>query len=684
MKIYPTFLYLLTVFCLISCHGDDIEPRTTPRFSIAYIQNMDNSGVEFVANVLDYGSADILEYGFLFSESGILDFEKSDVVGKRGKPSKQFTIKATYAMESGKRYQVAAYMLTSDGIVLSQMREFISEGSDGFIFQRIEMRPKVYFNDTITIHGRNLTRNPDKYDISVYGGLGEKMPIFDITENSFKTRLPARMNFDDRYTHKGVLPFHISVAGKYLEIEWPFQFRDPEFKTIPDYKVDYDGEVVIEGDFLESEYKTIRFDDNEYYEPEIIEWTKNRILFRATYESNSRQPTVRVFVRGKFYPVEKAFTFNPSELDPGQVVETEYGFNVEFTGNNFKKVRYMQNEFVSNAPSASIHTEYADEHSIRIGIYNDGGPLPREVKFWMNNGNERSQHHGTVVMTTPTLPYMDPSSVFKTKDYSLDFGRGVSMDGEAYFIWRNQIIKFDASNQNLQQVINPFLNVNNLAAAFAISSPNGKIYIGSHDRDYNWQYIKLYEFDPDINQLTELPRVPHGVVTVKYAYATDQYLYLDGGVADVEVTDRYRYNLQTRIWEKLDKTLPVTGYYGAMKPFHYKGGLYAFGQVNLDDPYNSLQVFNPTTEEWDLIKQFEKNGSVATNEPLLIGDDLYLIYGWENVKVDMRTFEEQQITNLGQIANFASLNNAVVSDGKIYIYQPFGLIHELDPQYFKY
>ncbi|HLU90164.1 MAG TPA: hypothetical protein VKZ51_10055 [Cyclobacteriaceae bacterium] len=212
--------------------------------------------------------------------------------------------------------------------------------------------------------------------------------------------------------------------------------------------------------------------------------------------------------------------------------------------------------------------------------------------------------------------------------------------------------KFDASDQKPQQVINPFLNVSNLASTFAISSPNGKVYIGSHDRDYDWQYIKLYEFDGGINQLTELPRVPHGVVTPKYVYATDQYLYIEGGLADVEVTDRYRYNLQTGIWEKLARTLPLTGYNNAMKPFPYKGGLYSFGQVNLDDPYNSLQVFNPISEVWDLVKKFEKNGSLATNEPLLIGNDLYLLYGWENLKVDMRTYEEQKITNLGQIAGF--------------------------------
>lgn len=69
----------------------------------------------------------------------------------------------------------------------------------------------------------------------------------------------------------------------------------------------------------------------------------------------------------------------------------------------------------------------------------------------MNNGYDRSRHHGTVVMTTSTLPYMDLFSVFKTKDYSLNFGRAVSMEGEAYFIWRNQIINLMPQTRSLNR-----------------------------------------------------------------------------------------------------------------------------------------------------------------------------------------------------------------------------------------
>ena len=100
------------------------------------------------------------------------------------------------------------------------------------------------------------------------------------------------------------------------------------------------------------------FEDDEYYEPAIIEWTKNRIVFRANYESNSRQPTVRIFIRGKFYTVEKAFTFNPSELAPGQIFESETGISMESMP--------LRQQFIRNMP---MKIPLESEHTITEGHF---------------------------------------------------------------------------------------------------------------------------------------------------------------------------------------------------------------------------------------------------------------------------------------------------------------------------
>lgn len=683
-KVLSRLLLVTITIINFSCQNDEIKPRTTPRFSLAYIQSISNSGVEFAANVFDYGSESILEYGFLYSSSYNPNLENSEIISRKGSPPKNFVMRATHSMEYGKTYRVAAFILTKEGLVMSQLSEFVSLGSNGFIFERILMPTEVYYGDTIQVFGRDFSRDPANYHFNISGNREMGIDVFDISETSFKAIIPKSLQPGE----SDVARFTIAIAQKLIEVELPMKFKAPVFYLDQSPNADFDGVATIFGDYLESPIAAVRFEDQPYNDINIIELSKEKIVFSARNGNPQKQQSINLLIRGKNYFLENAFSYNPSEIDRGQVLEgrIEIGASHTLTGRNFRLGPYFTNEFISEPSGMSFHTVEANDNSIRFELGFGEAEITRRVKIWSNNAGIRSENYAEFIVSNPTLPFLDVGDIFGTEFSFDDLGRGITVGDKLFFIWKNKIISFDPEAKKLKIVKEVAINVRNLAGAFAILAPNSKIYIGSYNRDYTWQFIKLYEFDPFTAQIKELPSPPTGLVIPKYVYATENSLYLDGGFARVnsslvEQTERFKFDLNSQTWGKMDKKIPVTGFQGAMKTFRFQNKLYAVGWLNWSDDFNVIQEFSPATEEWITIKTIERKGEVTTNQPIVIDNQLFLFYGHQYSKVDLSTLTESHIRDY--YWGYDQLST-VTYKNKIYTYAPGFKIFEIDPEYFTY
>jgi hypothetical protein len=174
MKAKYLVLSILSVSLFSGCQKEeDVKPATNPRFSVAFIQEIDESGVQFAANVFDHGSDEILEYGFVYSQTAVPLVEKDEVVRESGKPGQVFELKGIHSMKVGNQYQVAAFMKTSKGIVYSKVISFISKGSLGFIFSEFVSPDLVYFGDTVVVKGSNFSKSLSNYRVMVQGVPGK-------------------------------------------------------------------------------------------------------------------------------------------------------------------------------------------------------------------------------------------------------------------------------------------------------------------------------------------------------------------------------------------------------------------------------------------------------------------------------------------------------------------------------
>ncbi|EMS33984.1 hypothetical protein C943_03800 [Mariniradius saccharolyticus AK6] len=670
-------------YLFLSCEEEESVGGLVPRLSITNIDANSDKYVEFSAKVNDYGAKPILEYGFLYADSDDLNFERSDLVSRKGKPASEFKMRATHSMINGKQYYVAAFAITADTVVFSPFEAFISRGSEGFILDRIVGPSEIYFGDTLTFFGRNLPKNPANYYVSVNGSTESRMGIVDIKDDHFRAALPAMFStFSVR--DGGFIRFSFEVGGKWLQLEWPAKFKEPIFNLIEDQKVSLDGEVTILGDYLDSDIKAVRFPDEPYYDPEIVTWERTKIVFKAKRPKPNALESISVNVRGKFYELENVYSYLTPELDAGQEISGYLQRYFDVRGSGFFLTDPGQNSMVSDPPGILAGAIESSPTSIKMwvnGIW--GTPTPRVSYLRMSMGESVSQNAVKFTCTNPDLWHSFHEDVFENVSID-DIGRGVTLNGRTFLIWRNKILEYDASKRTIKTISTQSISSRNLAGAFAVSSPNGKIYMGSYNKNSRWEYLRIFEFDPNSGEVKELDRPSHNITTTKYVYTFGDYLCFDGGFTrqvyfDTEVTDRYRLNLKTGVWEKLSKSVELSGTENPMLTFRYNGKLMALGALkHLGNAV--LQEYDFNLDEWRTIRTLGSQGPMRGNEPIIIGNEVYLFGFLTGFKFNLDTFEETEIQTFN--APQWQLLGSLISGGKIYVFKEMMFL-EVDPAYLK-
>lgn len=692
MKTRIIAVLVLTVSLMYSCQKEeDVKPATNPRFSVAFIQELNGEGVQFAANVFDFGSDEILEYGFVYSPTSVPKVEKDDVVSQKGKPSASFELKGTHSMKLGEKYWVAAFIKTSKGIVYSKVIDFVSKGSLGFLFSEIVAPPTVFFGDTLEVRGSNFSKILWNYRISVEGVPGI---VFDVSESGFKFTLPNFFPFDEKQVAQGLYDIQISVAGKVLELEYPLNFRDPGFQIDRNRTYNYEDTIKIEGRFFLSESFLIKYlsEDGKEYTLPIVGFSDSQIKFRPVAKFQESNPDIQVTVRGKKHIIPDAFKMKAPEIDPGQNFSNISFSRITVSGKNLN-IHYPEWNSLSFAKSDLDYIiSSVSPTSISFELLaGESGYIPRENEIFFNIAGQKSVNSAKVKFTDPVLPFMNADQVFK--EYYGD-GGGVSMGDYGYFFRVKSIYKFTPSTRKIELVAeNKNSNVL-IASIFTLKSPNGKIYSGGFANNVvsNQSSPEMFEFDPTNNSLIKLPNIPSQVTRPLRVYATDKHLYYEGGFKNVpnegyiEVKDRWRFDFLLKTWEKLDKQIEINDYSPDFKTFWYDGKLYKIGIDHELGGFNVLKEFDPINDSWITKTILPYNGEIFSEVIPIIGNEAYLAYYINIIKLNLDTFQVSFVQNLDP--DFHSFNpyQIMAINGKIY--SPNGTygyqIVELDPTYFEY
>jgi len=692
MKARILALLVLTVSLMYSCQKDeDVKPATNPRFSVAFIQELDGDGVQFAANVYDFGSDEILEYGFVYSPTPVPKVEKDDVVSQTGKPSASFELRGTHSMKLGEKYWVAAFIKTSKGIVYSKVIDFVSKGSLGFLFSEIVGPETVFFGDTLEVRGSSFSKIPGNYRVTVQGVPAK---VLEVSGLGFKFVLPDLFPIGEKQVTQGLYAFEISVAGKVLELEYPLYFRQANFEIDPNQVVNYEDTLIIEGSYLSSESIEVKYfaeNGNEYKLP-VVDFSASKIRFRPIAKFQESNPKIQITLGGKKYIVSNSFKLKAPEVDSGQAFLRKTFEWTTLKGKNFN-IHYPEMNSLSFGGldlNYEIQNVSSTNLTFRIWAGNDQF-IPRNIEVYSNNSGQNSINSVKLTFTDPVLPFFKAEGVFR-EDYGI--GGGVSMGDYGYFFRVNSIYKFTPSARKMELVAENKNSDSFLANIFTLKSPNGKIYSGGHSENvFSVQSSpQIFEFDPSNNTLIKLPKIPSDVIQPLSVYSTDRYLYYEGGfkitpaVGYVEVNERWRYEFATRTWKKLAGQTEIKDYSLRLKSFWYKGKLYQIGVENREDNVVTLQEFDQLGETWITVASFSFGDVVESELIPIIANEAFIFTPTQIVKINLDTYSESIVQNIGEESSMLwfSAMQVMGINGKIYSTLYGSEVVELDPDYFTY
>jgi len=658
------YYFIICALFFLGCDREEITPRTNPQFSVAFIQEIDAVGAEFSANVFDYGSDEIVEYGFVYGRTESPRVEHSEVLKQAGKPEKTFTMKAVHSLVIGQKYFVAAFIRTSSSVIYSKSESFMSKGSTGFYLERIEHSDKLYFGDTLTFYGSNFSRVSSSYNISIQG---TKMNVFNLKEDVFQVKLPEM--FPVPATDIKEFKLKVEIAGKLLELSKIFEFKDPIIDD-EEYLINYSDTVVIRGKNLRSAIVSIH--SNKTLLP-LIKASDEEIVFIPKFPINSTSNSLMVNIRGRDILLNNKLKFKPTSVNGGQIFTILLGETITLNGDNFNSFYPTLHRLSSLDGKVNFNGLKGDQHqTIKFNI-NQYLPLPRHVVYNIQTMGSMANNTIEINLINPALKHFEAWPFLRLHPWPPG-DKMVSYKGVGLFFRRNRIFRIDPNSKKMEFLLetsNDF-SMNKIALAM----PNKKIFLGQEISDGGGRY---YIYDPEMNVVVKEGFLPNNSPFVAAAFATDKYIYCQ----DIESSNKenptaHRYNIQTGQWEVIGTYIDLS--INQFRPYYYQNELYALCQNTGGN--TEIKRFDQVSEKWIIVKSFPFPLDVNTPEVFIIEGYIYATTPTANIRISLTDYRLETTTNIGGVRDNSSFS--IISGGKYYVLHPDEWFYEYDPLYFKF
>ncbi|MCP4553123.1 MAG: hypothetical protein GY834_14040 [Bacteroidetes bacterium] len=149
-RIINLIIIVLGLFHFSCERKAELSEKRYPYLLTNDVSQIDKTGVTFSAEVVNFGTDEIIDFGFMWSNS---DHEFSSSLLKEGGTLDDFTLRISDDLENKVEYQCKPYIKTSENTVYGYEVTFVSEGIDDPII--LDFLPKEGFDGTkITITGK--------------------------------------------------------------------------------------------------------------------------------------------------------------------------------------------------------------------------------------------------------------------------------------------------------------------------------------------------------------------------------------------------------------------------------------------------------------------------------------------------------------------------------------------------
>lgn len=632
MKNSSLFLVSFIAFLLAwGCSEEQVVPRTNPQIVMSAVEIEGTIGVKFSATVQDFGSDQIIEHGFIYAQT--TNFEYGETEGPKigsseqiaflGAPSDSFSEIAKAGLQGGRRYAVRAYLKTAEYTVYSSPLSFTSQSTAGFQFERLQYSEPLYFGDTVTVFGKNLSNQISNYAVSVNG---QAVTVFDLQKESFRFLLPSMLSFSAPYQSSAYLEFSFEIAGKSLGIIEEVKFREPEF-SINSVPQNYGPRLEIKGKYMRSDasYVIARLANGEIRTLDAV-YTDSVIFFQSKVAFESLNPKLSVVVRGKTYDLENAVRLNPTELEPNQSIRVKLGNTITLKGVNFNSEIPEANEIILDEGGLYFQPISVTKDTYSFQLNYKEHPYGRQIQVRSKVAGKVSNNSAEVFLTDPGIPIMSYSGV------QLTYGEPsiVTIGDFVYQRDGRRVFRIDPKNRKVTQLFTlPVTGYDNFVNYYLLTDGQ-KLFLYDDYYSYANEGGILTVIDPNTGDKQVFPSMPFLVEQPEAMYAQDGAFYIEGGFVrgEFDVTyskNRYKLDLSTRQWVQLPGEFK--GFREVSKPysiFDFQGKKYAFSnEMVANQERLVLKSFNPSTEGWTTEKTYLENYQVLRFPSVAVGDFVF-------------------------------------------------------------
>lgn len=636
---------------------------TSPDFNAPIIGSINPIGVEFICEVNSFGTLPIEEHGFMYGSTTDPRPENAEIIKLEGRPNKKIILKATHTLQPQKTYYVVAYFKTSEGYVFSPQVSFTSQGSSGFFHEKVELPNPLYFGDTIEIIGSGFSRIKENYKLKINQTL--EVDVISPTEKGFKFILPEEFSlFYDSFLSP-TFKLDIGVYGKNTQLDIPYMFRKPEFKVDQKEIYNFNDEITIKGKYFTSLITSIRFTEApELYNPSVI-LNDSTIVFQAVSNIPSPNPTLLVKIREEEYLIENIFTLNPSEFDPNQVYRINSNSTLSITGQNFNAIHDNYLYIDEKHPiSSHFYLNYATENRFDLTSFSfqdifleDGEILDRNFEISIKSLGDFSKNKVKIEVIDPFFPYQKlPKSLLDR--YSFEYFEQsftANVENQIYLFLKNEIIKINHFEKSFSFVGSvPIGSQNILGGLFYLNTDDGKIIIGSQNKENTSNSHFIHLFDPQTNnvqRLTDIPDFSRSDFVKGSFYENGSIMLEIGKNKDGQViNEKWKLNLNQNTWSFEGPTEFKNGYIS----FKYNKEIYSFDDQNGSGI--ALNRLNPNTRNWEPITENLGNlGFPYGSKVILIQNKAYFLTRFNYmIELDMTN----KATNIINIQNYLMFNHS--------------------------
>jgi len=491
MKVILRYILLISLLSLlIRCNKDEITSRNYPRLKTLPISEITSESAKFSAEIIYRGDFEVINYGFVWSESENPTLENSDrVVYSENIQTNHFSKTIETTLKEDISYFVRAFVKTKDYTVYGESVSFISLGSKA---------PEIFsfsptsgtWGDTINITGNNFSYVKENNKVELGKLLAQ---VIYSTDSTLSVLVPASINED-------IVNIKVSICGNSSTADEKFNYLIPRIFSVNPLNVTFGDTIAITGENFGASllYNTVLIKN---IEAEIIHANKTKIEFIVPSELSNNSNTIILNSVGKQLVFNEQLTLKPPVISSfSPLIATAPNQTITIYGKNFNPlVKYNSvqingfNANVINSQQNAINVELPDE---LIPYYNISVFDTVDIKIYIAEQSTFSEEQLEIYWHSTWTKKNDFPGLARYNAVAFaGNNKGYFGTGSTQNTCLNDFWEYDPSLDKWEQIANFPGTPRNSAVSFVISD-EGYVGLGTGKEPDGNNFSDFYKYNP--------------------------------------------------------------------------------------------------------------------------------------------------------------------------------------------